>query len=794
MNRIGSDESLTGLNGEAALIAREKLQELLKEYHPEPYISSNQSEKCLNYIRNQLKYPTVNDRSIAPSTTVTAPPSFLIACKDTVLEYTIHDYSSYSLYYHPQNILTNKPTEQLSRWSSSARDNQQYITIKFKRPVIARSITFGKYHQSHVCNLKEFKVLGGLDLESDMLELFHGGLKNDTKSETFDLKHQYKNMIVPVQYIKIIPLAAYGSSFNYSIWYLEVRGISDRSIVNKVFQEYKDFKEAETLRLCLKYFRQKNMMDVFHVLKNRIDVHLEHPILSNLHYQFVACGNFDNAEKVVKELYDANIFQAYCDKSPYVAHWKHLKPTGEQGAPCGRGGHQMCIDVKEKTIYVLGGYDGGEDLGDFWCYDIVSNSWHLLSSDTERMCYDPRTDALFVLGRYVGQTLQSSPVESDFFMYDLKQNKWIQLCDHTAKHGGPELVFDHQMCIDSHEGKIYVCGGKVINRGPNIPVHSGFYAYDIASKEWDILRLDDADTHDGSVTNRVGHSMVVDETNKTIYIFGGQRGYEYFYDMYKYNIPQNFFQEIDYGHASDISAEAGLTQRVTIDEELQEMYIFAGYTRSSRLERIRDVIYVYSIKTNTWEKVYEHEILECLPSRPDVPIPRYAHQMVYDPVSKTHYMFGGNPGGKGDLPTRLDDLWELKLRRPEASAVYNHCLFLIRMQKLRELCRETAQTLRETGNIDQKEAMAAINYLRTSVASVVNYDDEEQVNEFHEMCAKVCLFDTLDDDRSGYSGHEAVSEDALYAERSQIHEKILKYIPQEIKEPVENLTNAVKMI
>lgn len=139
MNRIGSDESLTGLNGEAALIAREKLQELLKEYHPEPCISSNQSEKCLNYIKNQLKYPTINDQSIVPSTTVTAPPSFLTACKDTVLKYTIHDYSSYSLYYHPQNVLTDKPMEQLSRWSSSARDNQQYITIKFKRPVIARN-------------------------------------------------------------------------------------------------------------------------------------------------------------------------------------------------------------------------------------------------------------------------------------------------------------------------------------------------------------------------------------------------------------------------------------------------------------------------------------------------------------------------------------------------------------------------------------------------------------------------------------------------------------------------------
>lgn len=49
-----------------------------------------------------------------------------------------------------------------------------------------------------------------------------------------------------------------------------------------------------------------------------------------------------------------------------------------------------------------------------------------------RMCYDPQTDTLFVLGRYVGQKLQSPPVESDFFKYDLKQNKWVKLCDHTA--------------------------------------------------------------------------------------------------------------------------------------------------------------------------------------------------------------------------------------------------------------------------------------------------------------------------------------------------------------------------
>lgn len=72
------------------------------------------------------------------------------------------------------------------------------------------------------------------------------------------------------------------------------------------------------------------------------------------------------------------------------------------------------------------------------------------------------------------------------------------------------------MCLDSREGKIYVCGGKVINRGPDIPVHSGFYAYDIASKEWDILRCIEALLHfffpyftDGSI---IGSMMQIRTT------------------------------------------------------------------------------------------------------------------------------------------------------------------------------------------------------------------------------------------------------------------------------------------
>ena len=54
----------------------------------------------------------------------------------------------------------------------------------------------------------------------------------------------------------------------------------------------------------------------------------------------------------------------------------------EGNAPCGRGGHQMCIDPEEEKIYLFGGWNGLCDLADLWCYHIRENRWQLLSADT----------------------------------------------------------------------------------------------------------------------------------------------------------------------------------------------------------------------------------------------------------------------------------------------------------------------------------------------------------------------------------------------------------------------------
>ncbi|GAA5807665.1 hypothetical protein MFLAVUS_001036 [Mucor flavus] len=728
--------------------------------------------------------------------------SMMAMSKEVVLDYTIHDYSSHSGSYHPHHISVNKPTQQASRWSSGLHDHEQYVTIKFDNPVVARSITFGKFHKGHVCNLKEFKVYGGMDPQDDMIEILHSGLKNDTEPESFPLKNQQKHMIFPMKYIKIVPLSAFGANFNYSIWYVEVRGINEESIIQRVCSEFENFKEMETTRLCLKYFRQKNMMDVFHILKTKTGVELEHPLLSDLHNHLVIDANFGAAEQVLNQAHKREIYKPYSESSPYTPFWKQIETDD---SPSARGGHQMCINVQDRLIYVFGGWDGKRDLADFWCFDIEEGKWHLISLDTQlqggptprschKVCFDPASKSIFVLGRYVESPAGQS-LESDFYRYYVEFDQWIKINDHTALEGGPELIFDHQMCVDSEGETLYVFGGRTVNGDTNIQNYSGLYAYNIKLNHWKLVRNDDMKTTEPKslvpLKSRVGHSMLFDQSNRLLYVFAGQRVKDYLSDLYRYEVDLDVVTEIAQDYSKDAGPDAGFTQRATIDEELQELYVLSGYMRNPGSDTVRNALWVYSIKNNEWQKVYQNESREFR----HAPCPRFAHQMVYDPTSKTQYVFGGNPGDNLDPSKRLDDFWELKLTKPDPSSILRRSFYMIRMQKLRELCSYACDQYLED---DVSAAtLEALDYLRTQVAPVVNHENELESSEFHQMCANLCLLETMVDDdttKDSFKNEILKSQDTLYAERTRLFENLLEYIPQDMKEPLGKLTNAVKLI
>lgn len=57
------------------------------------------------------------------------------------------------------------------------------------------------------------------------------GLRNDDEAETFPVRHRVGEAVLPCQYVKIVPLLAWGANFNFSIWFVLLRGIADQSTV-----------------------------------------------------------------------------------------------------------------------------------------------------------------------------------------------------------------------------------------------------------------------------------------------------------------------------------------------------------------------------------------------------------------------------------------------------------------------------------------------------------------------------------------------------------------------------------
>ncbi|KAJ3111648.1 Muskelin 1, intracellular mediator containing kelch motif, partial [Physocladia obscura] len=182
----------------------------------QPLISSN-----ANYSSNLSTTSSLQNDSQSPKLSGSA-----LVPTVQKLGYDVFAWSSHSANYHPRHVLVNKPTDQSSRWSSGSNNQMQYLTFKLDNIAVIQTITFGKYHKVHVCNLKEFKVYGGLTL-NNMTELLHAGLRNDSEPETFSLKHKLNGVVFPCQYIKIVPNLAWGPNFNFSIWYVELRGLGE---------------------------------------------------------------------------------------------------------------------------------------------------------------------------------------------------------------------------------------------------------------------------------------------------------------------------------------------------------------------------------------------------------------------------------------------------------------------------------------------------------------------------------------------------------------------------------------
>ncbi|XP_033208683.1 muskelin isoform X2 [Belonocnema kinseyi] len=742
------------------------------------------------------------------------------------LEYRIFKCSSYSSTYVPENIIIDKPSDQTSRWSSDNDNHPQYLVLKLQQPAIVQTITFGKYEKTHVCNIKKFKVYGGLE-EENMMELLESGLKNDSTPETFDLKHEIgtKKIYFPIRFIKILPLQSWGPSFNFSIWHVHLTGTVDPSVVKPSIEWVNSYRQREIIRLCMKHFRRFEQQEVVETLQRVTGVALEDPRLTVLYDLLVTKGDHLQAERFITHAVNTGVLNEYINAQAYRAVWTKIESRDVK--PGMRGGHQMVLDPLGETLYLFGGWDGNTDLADLWAYDIPTERWRLICRDTgdvggpkarscHKMCLDPERRQLFTLGRYLDTQYRSPEnLKSDFYVYNIDTNDWTQISDDTGARGGPQLIFDHQMCMDVDKRTIYVFGGRVLispanTEDPEVitsstePIFSGLYSYHVPTDTWcklasDISRPSPPNVQ--SIKSRVGHSMLFHPESRKLYIFAGQRSKEYLNDFFTYEVDTTQIEQIsvsDFGNRdSNHVPAAGFTQRATIDPELKEIYVLSGLSKDKdkRDDNVQNSFWVYNIKENKWSCIYRNEnIGEKYWSRMQdyEPCPRFAHQLVYDYVKKVHYLFGGNPGRSCLPKLRLDDFWTLKLCRPSHEQILRNCKLIIRKHKFEELA--------------MKDTIEALEYLQTKVFEIIDHSDKEQSKEFQllasilfrEKCDPEDETATSDDSssRSPYpSGNSEQSSIAhsVYARRIDLYDRLAEFFPDALTQPRANLIDLLPL-
>uniref|UniRef100_D8QBS5 Muskelin N-terminal domain-containing protein n=1 Tax=Schizophyllum commune (strain H4-8 / FGSC 9210) TaxID=578458 RepID=D8QBS5_SCHCM len=700
------------------------------------------------------------------------------------LRYHIESSSSHSGNYVAQNILIDNPADQSSRWSGATRSgpSKQWIILQLESLAVLKSITFGKFHKAHQCNMKEFAVLVGTSLDN-MSRVLHASLKNDSMSESFTVKHTNNaGLSFPTRYVKIIPLSGHNPHFNTSIWHVSMTGISDEAYVQQVQRAYEEYRETMILRHVLKHLRQRRFLTPYESILTQTGLRTEHPLISQLYKSVVLDGDWEASEGLLEKIAQAGLFNSYLYSCQPHALWTRLRGADRDGdAPFQRAGHAMCFDPTRREIYIHGGWDGLRSLSDFWVYNIVEDTWRRISEGQQtgdgsdpgprschKMVFDPNTGAIYLLGKLTGADSRagagsggraaaaastggaatptpggtSSMFRSEFHRFDTRSEGagWRCLYDDTASVGGPPLIYDHQMVMDAEAQIIYDVDRPTDSSGPTV------------------------------IPSRFGHSMVLDPDAKTLYIFGGQRDGKYLADMYAYDIETNSARELYTNFTNSGGPDPCFTQRAAIDPELKEIYVLCGLVRPQNTQGGQTIlqntspyyVYRYGSRAGKWTRILPPLLPDSSSSsdstsesEPQEPIPRYAHQLVYDASTRTLYMHGGNgstanaarttleqleadlskqdseggdenvaPGqgrpGEVEKEKRLDDFWSMRLERPAPAEVVRRSRFLIRRQQFREMC-------------STKPAIESLAFLQSKLATVVDHSDREEAEQFRSL-------------------------------------------------------------
>ena len=147
---------------------------------------------------------------------------------------------------------------------------------------------------------------------------------------------------------------------------------------------------------------------------------------------------------------------------------------------------------------------------------------------------------------------------------------------------------DHSLVVDQAEDLVYLFGG----RSDNEPLDE-LWVYDVRTNQWEHVEPD-GDTP----AARFGHNAIFDATQQLLVIFGGQAGPTFFSDAWVYDPVTNVWAEIAAGD-EDETPQPRYGAAGAARSGGSGLYVSHGFTNEGRF----DDTWLFNVQTGEWTDV-----------------------------------------------------------------------------------------------------------------------------------------------------------------------------------------------
>ena len=489
-------------------------------------------------------------------------------------------------------------------------------------------------------------------------------------------------------------------------------------------------------------FLYKEMKNVLNGLQNDIKIHMlskkeEKSDSMSLRELNPSEGNENHLGYIIIDDFDRDIF---IEENFFNEIQSINKPlsTDNEAYPSPRGGHSMVLDNNNNRLYLLGGWDGEKNLDDFWCFDITSSKWILISMNCQeqggpsplschRMVYDNTTNVIYLFGRYISSLNEGRNCLDVLYCYNTSTNRWTdvkvsdQIVNGLLMRGhGPGVVYDHQMVIDEKNHIIYLYGGLSFSLDNTDKTFLGLWKLDLATLCWTNLLNENSNTKFGlSLKGRAGHSMIYNEKkNEIIIIGGGQYKKKFslsFFDIMIYEIDTGLIKEVSHDYTKIPNSPGfNFSMGVCYNSQKEQIYFFCGCQKKEK-ETISNHFFIFDMNSNSFAKInnkdgrrndaiINYDILNSYDNvnylrKGDInfdseneydslnePVQRHSACMVYSIKLNRGYIFGGNPNIKTSNSIKVNDFWSFQIKEQSTDIIEENLQFKVYCAYYEELC------------------------------------------------------------------------------------------------------------